>query len=40
MAPFGNYHHETGAGWSVYWRISQAQGAGLEICGPTSADGA
>jgi hypothetical protein len=31
MAPFGNYHHETGAGWSVYWRISQAQGAGLEI---------
>ena len=31
MAPFGNFHQETGAGWSVYWRISQAQGGGLEI---------
>jgi Cu2+-containing amine oxidase len=31
MAPFGDFHHETGAGWSVYWRISKQRGSGLEI---------
>jgi hypothetical protein len=31
MAPFGDFHQVTGAGWSVYWRISQAKGGGLEI---------
>jgi Cu2+-containing amine oxidase len=31
MALFGDYHHAAGAGWSVYWRISQLHGSGLEI---------
>jgi len=31
MAPFGDFHHEFGAGWSVYWRISKQKGSGLEI---------
>ncbi|HKF00604.1 MAG TPA: hypothetical protein VKG45_16945 [Actinomycetes bacterium] len=31
MALFGDYHQVTGAGWSVYWRISQAKGGGLEV---------
>jgi hypothetical protein len=31
MAPFGDFHHESGAGWSVYWRISKQKGSGLEI---------
>ena len=25
MAAFGDFHHVSGAGWSVYWRISQVQ---------------
>ena len=31
MALFGDYHQVTGAGWSVYWRISKAKGGGLEV---------
>src|SRR5688572_3375113 len=31
MANFGDYHLVSGAGWSVYWRISQLHGSGLEI---------
>jgi Cu2+-containing amine oxidase len=31
MAAFGDFHHVSGAGWSVYWRISQLRGSGLEI---------
>lgn len=31
MNPFGDYHQVSGAGWSVYWRISQASGSGLEV---------
>ena len=31
MAPFGDLHHESGAGWSVYWRIINQRGSGLEI---------
>src|SRR3954468_21530841 len=31
MAAFGDFHHESGAGWSVYWRISKQRGSGLEI---------
>src|SRR5262245_39421559 len=31
MANWGDYHHETGAGWSVYWRIPAAAGGGLEL---------
>ncbi len=31
MALFGNYHLVTGANWSVYWRISQVKGSGLEV---------
>ena len=31
MATFGDFHHETGAGWSVYWRIPVFSGGGLEI---------
>ena len=29
--PFGNFHNESGAGWSVYWRIPKFNGSGLEI---------
>jgi Cu2+-containing amine oxidase len=28
---WGNYHNVTGAGWSVYWRIPQFSGGGLEV---------
>lgn len=31
MAAFGDYHAAAGAGWSVYWRISQLRGGGLEV---------
>ena len=31
MANFGDLHQVTGAGWSVYWRINQLDGSGLEI---------
>lgn len=31
MAPFGDWHNQTGAGWSIYWRISALQGGGLEV---------
>lgn len=31
MALFGDYHLATGANWSVYWRISQLKGGGLEV---------
>lgn len=31
MALFGDYHHVTGANWSVYWRISEVKGSGLEV---------
>jgi Copper amine oxidase, enzyme domain len=31
MALFGDYHLATGANWSVYWRISQLKGGGLEL---------
>jgi len=31
MANFGDYHLVSGAGWSVYWRISQLHGSGLEV---------
>jgi hypothetical protein len=31
MALWGDYHQVTGADWSVYWRISKAEGGGLEI---------
>lgn len=31
MALFGDYHLVSGAGWSVYWRISQLHGSGLEV---------
>lgn len=31
MANFGDYHPVSGAGWSVYWRISQLHGSGLEV---------
>src|SRR5438105_1897072 len=31
MATFGDYHLVSGAGWSVYWRISQVSGGGLEV---------
>lgn len=29
--PFGGYHFATGAGWTVYWRILQLHGSGLEV---------
>jgi hypothetical protein len=29
--PYGGYHFATGAGWTVYWRILQQQGSGLEV---------
>jgi hypothetical protein len=31
MADWGDYHNETGAGWSVWWRIPQQSGGGLEV---------
>lgn len=31
MATFGDFHKVTGADWSVYWRISQLSGGGLEV---------
>lgn len=31
MAAFGDFHAASGAGWSVYWRIRQVVGSGLEI---------
>jgi Cu2+-containing amine oxidase len=31
MADWGDYHLAKGAGWSVFWRIAQADGIGLEI---------
>jgi hypothetical protein len=31
MAAFGDYHLVSGAGWSVYWRIEQLDGSGLEV---------
>ena len=31
MAAWGDFHHVTGAGWSVFWRIPQADGSGLEV---------
>jgi len=31
MANFGDLHHVSGAGWSVYWRISALEGSGLEV---------
>jgi hypothetical protein len=31
VAAFGDYHHATGAGWSVYWRVPKIDGGGLEL---------
>jgi Cu2+-containing amine oxidase len=31
MAPFGDFHQLTGAGWSVWWRIREFDGSGLEV---------
>lgn len=31
MAPFGDFHIVNGAGWSVYWRIRELEGSGLEV---------
>jgi Copper amine oxidase, enzyme domain len=31
MADWGDLHLVSGAGWSAYWRISKAEGSGLEI---------
>jgi hypothetical protein len=31
MATFGDFHQVSGAGWSVYWRIRQLAGSGLEV---------
>lgn len=31
MAKFGDFHHASGAGWSVYWRIREMDGSGLEV---------
>jgi Copper amine oxidase, enzyme domain len=31
MANFGDFHFVSGASWSVFWRISQLNGSGLEI---------
>ncbi|GAC1561645.1 MAG: hypothetical protein NVS3B17_14440 [Vulcanimicrobiaceae bacterium] len=28
---FGNYHHVSGAGWSLFWRVPTFNGSGLEI---------
>ena len=31
MATFGDFHHVAGAGWSVYWRIPEQVGGGMEV---------
>ena len=31
MALFGDFHLVSGAGWSVYWRIRELEGSGLEV---------
>jgi len=31
MAAFGDFHLVSGAGWSVYWRVRQIEGSGLEV---------
>ena len=31
MAAFGDFHLVSGAGWSVYWRIRELKGSGLEV---------
>ena len=31
MALWGDFHLASGAGWSVYWRISHLKGGGLEV---------
>lgn len=31
MAKYGDYHLVSGAGWSVYWRIPDFKGGGLEV---------
>ena len=31
MAAFGDFHLVNGAGWSVYWRIRELEGSGLEV---------
>jgi hypothetical protein len=31
MAPFGDFHLVSGAGWTVYWRIREMEGSGLEV---------
>jgi hypothetical protein len=31
MADWGDYHQVSGAGWSVWWRISALDGSGLEV---------
>ena len=31
MALFGDFHFVSGAGWTLYWRISKLHGSGLEI---------
>jgi hypothetical protein len=31
MALFGDYHLVSGAGWSLYWRLPNSRGGGLEI---------
>jgi len=31
MAAFGDLHLVNGAGWSVYWRIRELHGSGLEV---------
>ena len=31
MANWGDFHNVTGAGWSAFWRISKADGSGLEL---------
>lgn len=31
MNPWGDFHHATGAGWSVYWRLPDPDAGGLEI---------
>ena len=31
MAAFGDFHLVNGAGWSVYWRIQELEGSGLEV---------
>ena len=31
MVSFGDYHLDSGAGWSVYWRIPNPEGGGIEV---------